>query len=78
LTEPGLVEVENHGRERHFGLRAEPLEQVRQFIAHVAQEAFPSPVTPQALDALATEVRRTARERQRAKTSRTTAREAIA
>ena len=63
LTEAGLVEVEQHGRERHYALRTEPLRVVREYLDRVAAPA--ARLTPGALDALDTEVRRTSRDRHR-------------
>jgi len=61
LTQAGLLEVEQHGRERHYALRAEPLRGVRQYLCRL--EAPATRLTTGALDALDTEVRRTSRDR---------------
>jgi DNA-binding transcriptional ArsR family regulator len=63
LTEAGLLEVEQHGRERHYALRSEPLVGVREYLDRV--EAPTTSLTTGALDALDTEVRRTSRDRHR-------------
>jgi DNA-binding transcriptional ArsR family regulator len=63
LTEAGLLEVEQHGRERHYALRAEPLRRVREYIDRL--DATGTRLTTEALDALDTEVRRTSRDRRR-------------
>jgi len=66
LGEAGLVSAEDRGRERHYSLESEPLAEVTDFVARLSSrgERRP-PVSAQALDALDTEVRRTARERRR-------------
>ncbi|RLV57400.1 ArsR family transcriptional regulator [Aeromicrobium phragmitis] len=63
LTDAGLVEADERGRERHYRLRTEPLTEVRTFVSHLERRA---PITEHHLDALATEVRRTTRDRRRA------------
>jgi len=63
LTEAGLLEVEQHGRERHYALRKDPLRQVRDYLERV--EPPTTRLTTGALDALDTEVRRTSRDRRR-------------
>jgi len=63
LTEAGLLEVEQHGRERHYALRSESLREVRAYLDHL--EAPATRLTTGALDALDTEVRRTSRDRRR-------------
>ena len=68
LTEAGLLEVEQHGRERHYALRAEPLGQVRDYLDRV--EVPDTRLTAGALDALDTEVRRTSRDRRRSQRKR--------
>lgn len=60
LGEAGLVVAEDLGRERHYRLRAQPLAEVRTFLAELERRP---PIPEHALDALATEVRRTTRER---------------
>ena len=69
LTQAGLLEVEQHGRERHYALRAEPLRGVRKYLDRV--EAPGTRLTTGALDALDTEVRRTSRDRRSASSSGT-------
>jgi DNA-binding transcriptional ArsR family regulator len=66
LSEAGLVEAADHGRERHYRLRAEGLLPVEEFLAALAPSPLASPAFAQALDALDTEVRRTVRERRTA------------
>jgi DNA-binding transcriptional ArsR family regulator len=61
LTEAGLLEVEQQGRERHYALLAEPLRPVREYLDRL--HALGSRLTTGALDALDTEVRRTSRDR---------------
>lgn len=66
LADAGLVEASAHGRERHFAARPAGLAPVSAYLAELAALADGAtdwPVGPQALDALETEVRRTARER---------------
>lgn len=63
LAEAGLVEADDHGRERHYRLRPERLDEVRTFLSELERRPL---VMDQALDALATEVRRTTRERRSA------------
>jgi DNA-binding transcriptional ArsR family regulator len=65
LTEAGLLDVEQRGRERHYVLRAAPLHRVRDFIDLLETRRLPAKLTPGALDALDTEVRRTSRDRRR-------------
>ena len=61
--EAGLVVAEDRGRERHYELRTAPL---REIDALLAALRTPRPVlTARHLDALATEVRRTTRDRRR-------------
>ncbi len=64
LTEAGLVEAEEVGRERHYRLRPEGLAEVSAYVA--ALRATP-PVPESAFDALDLEVRRTTRERHTAR-----------
>ena len=60
LAEAGLVGADDVGRERHYRLRTEPLDDVGRFI----DQLTPAPPVPEAaLDALETEVHRTRRER---------------
>ena len=71
LTEAGLLDVEQRGRERHYALRAEPLRQVRDYLDRVDGPGLPARLTTGALDALDTEVRRTSRDRRRAESRST-------
>lgn len=68
LTEAGLVEAEDRGRERHYGLRRDGLAPVAAYVAALGR---PSPLTANALDALDTEVRRTSRARRTTPTEET-------
>lgn len=68
LAEAGLVEAEDRGRERHYALVPAALAAVAALLDRLTTTTTTSPVTAQALDALETEVRRTARDR---RTSRT-------
>jgi DNA-binding transcriptional ArsR family regulator len=61
LTECGLVVAHDQGRERHYVLVPGALGPVTLFLRRLALGG--SPVTAHALDALDTEVRRTARDR---------------
>jgi DNA-binding transcriptional ArsR family regulator len=64
LSEAGLVTAADHGRERHYVLRPDGLIPVRAFLSELlASERRPVPELAAALDALDTEVRRTARQR---------------
>jgi DNA-binding transcriptional ArsR family regulator len=66
LAEAGLVVAEDRGRERHNALRREGLAPVATYVAELGRTQHPpGPLTEQALDALATEVRRTTREGRR-------------
>ncbi|MFD1858431.1 ArsR family transcriptional regulator [Aeromicrobium camelliae] len=70
LSEAGLVEADELGRERHYRLRTEPLAEVRSFVTGLMRQ----PRLPEhTLDALATEVRRTTRDRRRAAAAEDTA-----
>ncbi|KQW43910.1 ArsR family transcriptional regulator [Nocardioides sp. Root1257] len=60
LAEAGLVEAEERGRERHYTLRRAGLAPLT---AYVEGLVLPQPLTPNALDALDTEVRRVTRDR---------------
>lgn len=62
LGDAGLVRAEDRGRERHYRAAWGPLDEVRTFLAAV--QARP-PIPASALDALATEVVRTRRQRGR-------------
>jgi DNA-binding transcriptional ArsR family regulator len=59
LLEAGAVTVSDRGRERYYALDRTALSEVAAYVASLAA----GPVSEQALDALATEVRRTSRER---------------
>ena len=63
LREADLVEVLVAGRERHYSLRTEPLDEVAALIRTLA--APRAPIGRHELEALDTEVRRTRRERSR-------------
>ena len=75
LTEAGLLEVEQRGRERHYAIRAEPLRRVREYVDGVDAPTQATGLAPGlatglasglatgVLDALDTEVRRTSRDR---------------
>jgi DNA-binding transcriptional ArsR family regulator len=60
LTEAGLVEAEDRGRERHYALRTTALQPVAGLLAELTTSGL---ITTNALDALDTEVRRVARDR---------------
>lgn len=78
LTEAGLMEVEDRGRERHYALRSEPLGSVREFLDRMTPAGVRSPVTANALDALDTAVRRATRDRRRPAGTQAASREDIA
>jgi DNA-binding transcriptional ArsR family regulator len=61
LAEAGLVTAEDRGRERHYGLSVAGLAPVQALLERLVLAA--TPVTSPSLDALATEVRRTSRDR---------------
>ena len=61
LAQAGLVAATDHGRERHYALTPAGLAPVTGLIERLVLGG--TPVTGQALDALATEVRRTVRDR---------------
>ena len=63
LIEAGLVQAEDRGRERHYRLQPQMLEQIQAFLDQLRQLSYPEPLSANALDALDTEVRRTARDR---------------
>jgi DNA-binding transcriptional ArsR family regulator len=71
LTQAGLVEAHDRGRERYYGLRPERLTDVVALVDQLMAARPAGIVSAQALDALATEVHRTTRERRR--TTRTSA-----
>ncbi len=68
LVEAGLVTATDRGRERHYALDRTGLAPVAALVERLALDG--TPVTPPSLDALATEVRRTARDRRTSPTSR--------
>jgi DNA-binding transcriptional ArsR family regulator len=70
LTETGLVRGETRGRERHYRLAPEGLDEVQQLLDDLARP--PVRFTEAALDALELEVRRTGRERRSRPTPRHT------
>ncbi len=61
LVEAGLVAATDHGRERHYALTPAGLAPVAALLERLVLAG--TPVAPQGLDALATEVRRTSRDR---------------
>ena len=61
LTEAGLVDVEERGRERHYRLHRSGLRPVHDLLAAVTPP--PPPLSEHALDGLELEVRRTGRDR---------------
>ncbi len=64
LSEAGLVDGEDHGRERHYRLVPDALAPVRALLTELAPVPAPNPPIPaDALDGLDLEVRRTGRER---------------
>lgn len=63
LIEAGLVDAEDRGRERHYRLRPQALSEVRRFLDRLERNGLPEPLSPNALDALDTEVRRASRDR---------------
>ncbi|OHV33881.1 MULTISPECIES: ArsR/SmtB family transcription factor [Pseudofrankia] len=70
LTEAGLVDVVDRGRERHYTLRPAGLDEVRAFLAGLAAPDLGALLSGNALDALDTEVRRAGRDRRAATTRR--------
>ena len=60
LTDAGLVEVEDRGRERHYRLERSGLRSVRDLVDALA---MPPPFSVRDLDALELEVRRAGRDR---------------
>jgi len=68
LTDAGLVKATDRGRERHYSLTVAGLTPVQAFFERLVLGG--TPVATHALDALATEVRRTARDRRTSPTSR--------
>ena len=63
LTEAGLVEATEHGRERHYSLTPEGLAPVASLVAALSAPPRPRALDGAVLDALDTQVRRTSRER---------------
>jgi DNA-binding transcriptional ArsR family regulator len=63
LSDAGLVEGSDRGRERHYALTPAGLAPVAALLAELTEAPVAAPLTDQALDALDTEVRRTVRER---------------
>ena len=61
LVDAELVAATDHGRERHYSLTPAGLAPVAALLERLVLAS--SPVTPNTLDALATEVRRTSRDR---------------
>ena len=77
LSEAGLVEASDHGRERHYSLRPEALTPVQDLVAALTGADAESRATELAglagaLDALDTEVRRTERDRRASAAQRPT------
>ena len=68
LADAGLVAATDRGRERHDSVAVAGLTPVHSLLERLVLGG--TAVAPQALDALATEVRRTARDRRTALTSR--------
>ncbi|WP_152365530.1 ArsR/SmtB family transcription factor [Microlunatus speluncae] len=66
LAECGVIEANVHGRQRIYTLRREPLVEVADYLARLLGPGLPSH-----LDALATEVARTRRERRTSTRSET-------
>ncbi|OHV35804.1 ArsR family transcriptional regulator [Parafrankia colletiae] len=66
LTGAGLVQVTDHGRERHYALRPAGLADVRAFLGQLASPTASALLSGNALDALDTEIRRTTRDRRAA------------
>jgi DNA-binding transcriptional ArsR family regulator len=64
LVEAGLVAATDHGRERHYAFTPAGLAPVSALLERLVLAG--TPVTAQSLDALATEVRRTSRDRRTA------------
>lgn len=60
LLSADLVTAHDRGRERHYALVSDSLQEVTRFVQEVTSPAAP-PVSAQALDALETELRRTRR-----------------
>ena len=75
LSEAGLVEAEDRGRERHYALVPSALAPVAALLGRLAPASAAGPLTAQALDALETEVRRTGRDRRTPRRGATTRQE---
>jgi DNA-binding transcriptional ArsR family regulator len=76
LGDAGLVHGQDHGRERHYHLDTAGLAPVHGLLGDLGAPAAGRrrpPVAERDIDALATEVRRTVRERRRRPTTATTA-----
>ena len=64
LSDAGLVDAVDVGRERHYRARSDALRPLAAFLAELASGGVPQPpVTPGMLDALDLEVRRAGRDR---------------
>lgn len=65
LSEAGLVTATDHGRERHYSLETSPLDDLAAYVDSLRGPSNTprAAVTDRQLDALDTEVRRTARDR---------------
>ena len=63
LIEAGLVDADVRGRERHYRLRREALDEVQQFLDRLRENRYAAPFPAGALDALDTEVHRAKRDR---------------
>ncbi len=63
LLDAGAVKVTERGRERYYALEPGGLSPVQEYVGGLLASSRSVPVPPHALDALATEVRRTTRER---------------
>jgi DNA-binding transcriptional ArsR family regulator len=70
LLQAGVVGVTDHGRERYYALEPAGLAVVQEYVQGLVVRA--APIEPHALDALDTEVRRTARDRRSAARTTTT------
>lgn len=70
LLQAGVVEVTDRGRERCYALEPAGLAVVQEYVEGLVVRA--APIAPHALDALDTEVRRTARDRRRGARATTT------
>jgi DNA-binding transcriptional ArsR family regulator len=73
LTEAGLVEPHERGRERHYSLVPDGLAPVVDLLARLTSSG--TPITAQALDALDTEVHRVRRDRRTPRPAGVTRRE---